>query len=101
VTLNALMTIKYHGQNRERSPAMLCDADIVITTYHTLSCELSSSNNLINDIEWYRLVLDEGICYLSSRNNVALIDFQLTSFGVNPPDYIVLFPVLLPDPAGV
>lgn len=59
-TLNALTTIKYHGQNRERSPAMICDADIVITTYHTLASETSSSKNLINDIEWYRLVLDEG-----------------------------------------
>jgi SWI/SNF-related matrix-associated actin-dependent regulator of chromatin subfamily A3 len=49
-TLSALTTIKYHGLGRERSSAVLCSADIVITTYHTLAAE----------IEWYRLVLDEG-----------------------------------------
>jgi SWI/SNF-related matrix-associated actin-dependent regulator of chromatin subfamily A3 len=52
--------IKYHGLSRERSSAVLCDADIVITTYHTLAAEVANSNNLVNDIEWYRLVLDEG-----------------------------------------
>jgi SWI/SNF-related matrix-associated actin-dependent regulator of chromatin subfamily A3 len=60
-TLSALRTIKYHGLSRERSSAGLCDADIVITTYHTLAAEIANSNNLVNDIEWYRLVLDEGI----------------------------------------
>jgi SWI/SNF-related matrix-associated actin-dependent regulator of chromatin subfamily A3 len=59
-TLNALTTIKYHGQNRERFTTKLYGADIVITTYHTLAAEVSNSNHLINDIEWYRLVLDEG-----------------------------------------
>lgn len=52
---------KYHGQNRERSQGALCDADIVITTYHTLASEVANSTHLINDIEWYRLVLDEGM----------------------------------------
>jgi SWI/SNF-related matrix-associated actin-dependent regulator of chromatin subfamily A3 len=59
-TLSALRTIKYHGLSRERSSTGLCDADIVITTYHTLAAEIANSNNLVNDIEWHRLVLDEG-----------------------------------------
>lgn len=59
-TLQSLRTIKYHGHKRERIQATLCDADIVITTYHTLAAECSSSMTLISDIEWYRLVLDEA-----------------------------------------
>ncbi|KAF2024889.1 hypothetical protein EK21DRAFT_77766 [Setomelanomma holmii] len=59
-TLNALRMIKYHGENRERSLAMLCDADMVITTYHTLAAEMSNDKSLVSDIEWYRLVLDEA-----------------------------------------
>jgi SWI/SNF-related matrix-associated actin-dependent regulator of chromatin subfamily A3 len=59
-TRQSLGTIKYHGINRERLQAKLCEADIVITTYHTLASEFSSSRTLISDIEWYRLVLDEA-----------------------------------------
>lgn len=58
-----MRTKKYHGQNRERSQSALCNADIVITTYHTLASEVANSTHLINDIEWYRLVLDEGMCF--------------------------------------
>jgi SWI/SNF-related matrix-associated actin-dependent regulator of chromatin subfamily A3 len=71
VTLDALRTIKYHGQNRERTAAVLCDADIVITTYHTLATENSNSTHLINDIEWYRLVLDEGAISLLPRDIIS------------------------------
>ncbi|KAF1915503.1 hypothetical protein BDU57DRAFT_577216 [Ampelomyces quisqualis] len=56
VTLSALKTIKYHGQNRERNAAVLGGADIVITTSHTFAAE-ASNTHLINEIEWYRLVL--------------------------------------------
>ncbi|KAH7386875.1 SNF2 family N-terminal domain-containing protein [Phaeosphaeria sp. MPI-PUGE-AT-0046c] len=59
-TLDALRMKKYHGQDRERSQGALCDADIVITTYHTLASEVANSTHVINDIEWYRLVLDEA-----------------------------------------
>ena len=55
-----LKCIKYHGLNRERSLDKLCEADIVITTYHTLASDTSSTNNPLNKLEWYRLVLDEG-----------------------------------------
>jgi SWI/SNF-related matrix-associated actin-dependent regulator of chromatin subfamily A3 len=68
-TLNALRMKKYHGQNRERSEAALCDADIVITTYHTLASEVTNSTHLINDIEWYRLVLDEGSYIADTKRN--------------------------------
>ncbi|KAH7348114.1 SNF2 family N-terminal domain-containing protein [Pyrenochaeta sp. MPI-SDFR-AT-0127] len=56
----SLVVIKYHGQNRECSPAKLCNADIVITTYHTLASDFSGSKSPLRDIEWYRLVLDEA-----------------------------------------
>lgn len=39
----------------------ICNADIIITTYHTLAFEFSNPNPLINEIEWYRVVLDEGM----------------------------------------
>ena len=57
---DALTMIKYHGTNRQINVTKLCDTDIVITTYHTLASDFTSSKNLLNDITWYRLVLDEA-----------------------------------------
>lgn len=57
---SALRTIKYHGTNRSSSVDALCDADIVITTYHTLYADSCRANNPLRNIEWYRLVLDEA-----------------------------------------
>jgi SWI/SNF-related matrix-associated actin-dependent regulator of chromatin subfamily A3 len=70
-TRSALRTIKYHGQNRKTSPDKLCEADIIITTYHTLASEHANNKDVINDIEWYRLVLDEGTAVSSAPKDLA------------------------------
>ena len=57
---SALQTIKYHGTNRASSIDALYDADIVITTYHTLYADSCHASNPLRNIEWYRLVLDEA-----------------------------------------
>jgi SWI/SNF-related matrix-associated actin-dependent regulator of chromatin subfamily A3 len=57
---DALTMIKYHGTNRQTNVTKLCDADIIITTYHTLASDFTSSKHLLNSITWYRLVLDEA-----------------------------------------
>ena len=36
------------------------EADIVITTYHTLASDFARAKHELREIEWYRLVLDEG-----------------------------------------
>lgn len=37
------------------------DADIVITTYNTLAIEYKNRPSVLHDIEWFRVVLDEGL----------------------------------------
>ncbi|KAF2114941.1 SNF2 family N-terminal domain-containing protein [Lophiotrema nucula] len=61
----SLKTIKYHGQYRELDPEKLRDADLIITTYHTLASDFNGSRNSPNrnplcEVDWYRLVLDEA-----------------------------------------
>ncbi|KAF9695170.1 hypothetical protein EKO04_006891 [Ascochyta lentis] len=57
---HSLRVIKYHGQNRRWSLDDLRNADLVITTYHTSASDYNNANGLLNEIEWYRLVLDEA-----------------------------------------
>jgi SWI/SNF-related matrix-associated actin-dependent regulator of chromatin subfamily A3 len=49
----------------------LHDADIVISTYHTLASDFSNSKNSLEEIEWYRLVLDEGDLTCQMRTSYA------------------------------
>ncbi|CAI9627663.1 unnamed protein product [Alternaria burnsii] len=55
-----LKVIKYHGPHRHTSADRFVEADIVITTYHTLASDLAGIKGALRDIEWYRLVLDEA-----------------------------------------
>jgi SWI/SNF-related matrix-associated actin-dependent regulator of chromatin subfamily A3 len=68
---DSLSVVRYHGPNRPRDKsglATLEDSDMVITTYNTLAKEFSDrtsfagKSSLLHDIEWYRVVLDEGKC---------------------------------------
>ncbi|OAG19999.1 hypothetical protein CC77DRAFT_937415 [Alternaria alternata] len=55
-----LKAIKYHGPHRHAPTDRFLEADIVITTYHTLASDLTGTKGVLRDIEWYRLVLDEA-----------------------------------------
>ncbi|KAL6860125.1 hypothetical protein ACO1O0_004150 [Amphichorda felina] len=56
----------YHGSNRIKDPAKLATFDLVITTYGSVSNELSSRNKgksgvyPLEQLGWFRIVLDEA-----------------------------------------
>jgi SWI/SNF-related matrix-associated actin-dependent regulator of chromatin subfamily A3 len=50
----------YYGQKRETAVVILADADIILTTYHTLAADFAAKRSPIHEIAWYRIVLDEG-----------------------------------------
>lgn len=56
----------YHGSNRIKDPERLADFDLVITTYGSVSNELSSRNKRkdgsypLEELAWFRVVLDEA-----------------------------------------
>jgi SWI/SNF-related matrix-associated actin-dependent regulator of chromatin subfamily A3 len=55
-----LQVTKYHGQRRETRIDTIRDADIVLTTHHTLAADRSSNKHPLGKIGWFRIVLDEG-----------------------------------------
>ncbi len=57
---NTLNMHKYHGTNRELDPLKLLDFDIIFTTYATIATEFRRGSNVIHNIDWFRIVLDEG-----------------------------------------
>ena len=53
-----LNTLRYHGPKRKLLP--LEDADLVLTTYHTIVSDFDNKSSPLHKMHWYRLVLDEG-----------------------------------------
>lgn len=49
----------YHGPKRNATLKQLANADIVLTTFETVSSDSVASGTLRN-ISWFRIVLDEG-----------------------------------------
>lgn len=53
--------IEYYGTGREVIPAsLLCDSDIVVTTYGVISSEFNTDHKRIFQYHWFRVVLDEA-----------------------------------------
>ncbi|KAF3904701.1 hypothetical protein ABW21_db0209453 [Orbilia brochopaga] len=50
----------FHGNDRNADESMLSEADIVLTTYNTLSAEWDNKKSTLHRIMWYRVVLDEA-----------------------------------------
>ncbi|KAF2661288.1 hypothetical protein K491DRAFT_673960 [Lophiostoma macrostomum CBS 122681] len=59
---------KYHGSGKRVSISQLLQYDVIFTTYATLSAEFCRGRSVLNNIEWYRVVLDEGCPAHTIRN---------------------------------
>ena len=57
---NTLNMHKYHGPKRQLDPLKLLDFDIVFTTYATVAAEFRRGSNILHNMNWFRIVLDEG-----------------------------------------
>ncbi|KAK5072443.1 hypothetical protein LTR51_005079 [Lithohypha guttulata] len=56
----SLRTRIYHGNRQSIKIQDLTDCDLVLTTYQTLVSDTRKGSSLLQDVAWYRLVLDEA-----------------------------------------
>jgi len=68
---NAVKSFVFHGENRPKSPEHLVNHDIVLTTYATLASD-HKKQSILQHIQWYRVVLDEGWPNLSTSFRLSL-----------------------------
>ena len=59
-----LRVCEYHGRGRETDVKAIANADVVLSTYHTLAGESAKTTSPLFKIHWFRIVLDEGIEHL-------------------------------------
>ena len=55
----ALKFVLFHGPSRPKNAEPLTSTDVVLTTYGTLAADYKKAG-LLQKMEWYRVVLDEG-----------------------------------------
>lgn len=55
-----LRVCEYHGRGRETNVEAIADAEVVLSTYHTLAGESAKSTSPLFKIHWYRIILDEA-----------------------------------------
>lgn len=55
-----LTTVKYHGQKRKALACKIDEADIILTTYHTLVADFREKPSPLHEVNFFRVVLDEG-----------------------------------------
>jgi SNF2 family DNA or RNA helicase len=56
-----LQLFKYLGPERHAEQQSLFDKDIVFTTYATVAAEKNNEQSPLRCIDWFRVVLDEGM----------------------------------------
>ncbi|KAE8448005.1 hypothetical protein EG329_009928 [Mollisiaceae sp. DMI_Dod_QoI] len=55
-----LRVCEYHGRGRETKVEAIANADVVLSTYHTVSGESSKITSPLFKIHWFRIILDEA-----------------------------------------
>jgi SNF2 family DNA or RNA helicase len=56
-----LRYFRYHGQNRPKDSSVLVRYDVVLTTYGTVVADFNRAHKVLERIDWYRLIADEGM----------------------------------------
>ncbi|KAG8668042.1 hypothetical protein FPOAC1_007403 [Fusarium poae] len=77
VVQDGLTYYRYHRKGRQVSLHHLQANHIVLTTYHTISADWSSSNGInsvLFSVRWKRIILDEGKFTITNINAICALD---------------------------
>ena len=60
-----LKVYKYHGVGKEIDIDSIIGYDVVMTTYATVASDVAKRLSTLQQVRWFRVVLDEGMCSIS------------------------------------
>ncbi|KAF5508492.1 putative SWI/SNF-related matrix-associated actin-dependent regulator of chromatin subfamily A member 3-like 1 [Colletotrichum fructicola] len=63
----SLDVFRFHGDKRKSDAKLLSTSNIVITTYATVASDAVSKSRILQNINWFRIVLDEAHYVRNSR----------------------------------
>jgi SNF2 family DNA or RNA helicase len=80
-----LRVCEYHGRGRETRVDAIANADVVLSTYHTVAGESSKTTSPLFKIHWFRIVLDEGIHHVWTIGDTHLTDCHIQHISFAQP----------------
>lgn len=80
----ALSVVVFHGPKRCQDLGFLTSSNVVLTTYATIVAE-DKGNKLLQELKWFRIVLDEGRRIFCSR----LDQRRLTPYSALDPKRVI------------
>lgn len=60
-----LKVYKYHGIGKDIEIDSMMDYDVVMTTYATVASDAAKGSSLLQQMIWFRIILDEGMDFIS------------------------------------
>lgn len=60
-----LKVYKYHGIGKDIDTDSMIDYDVVMTTYATVASDAAKGSSLLQQMIWFRIILDEGMDFIS------------------------------------
>ena len=90
-----LRVYKFHGIGKEIDVDSLVNYDIVMTTYATLTSGVTKGSSLLQQIMWFRIILDEGMDYSNEAPCVCTLKVGVCSPCSTPPGHTTISSSLL------
>lgn len=71
-----LKVYKYHGNGKDIEIDAMVGYDVVMTTYATVASDVVKKSNLLQQIMWFRIILDEGMESISEVYGLIHADIE-------------------------